>query len=339
MRKTIYDIAKELNVAPSTVSKALNGRSGISEAMRKKITDYANEVRFYADANASKLKTKKSYSIGVVYSEDLNIGLEHNFFSSILQSFKSYVESKGYEITFVINNLGNRKMSYLDFCYQKNIDGVFIVTSVPGDKDLEELVTSEISCVTTDIYYDNLFTVISDNVNGAKQAVDYFYQTGHTQIGHVTESYDTLAAQERFVGFKEKMVELGLPVNEDYIFSSESYSYDDGYEVGKKFLELDHYPTAMFVVSDIVAMGFIKALKDGGLKVPEDVSVIGFDDLPFAKQFEPSLSTIRQDARVLGEKAAHKLLELMENKTENRTGIEKIPVELMVRDSVKSSKQ
>jgi DNA-binding LacI/PurR family transcriptional regulator len=148
-----------------------------------------------------------------------------------------------------------------------------------------------------------------------------------------------LAAQERFVGFKEKMVELGLPVNEDYIFSSESYSYDDGYEVGKKFLELDHYPTAMFVVSDIVAMGFIKALKDGGLKVPEDVSVIGFDDLPFAKQFEPSLSTIRQDARVLGEKAAHKLLELMENKTENRTGIEKIPVELMVRDSVKSSKQ
>lgn len=117
MKKTIYDIAKELKVAPSTVSKALNNSTGISEKTRKKIQAYADQVRYYPNANASKLKTKKTYSIGVIYSDVSNVGLEHSFFSSILQSFKSFVECEGYEITFVITNLANRKISYLD--YQK----------------------------------------------------------------------------------------------------------------------------------------------------------------------------------------------------------------------------
>ncbi|MFW5913951.1 MAG: LacI family DNA-binding transcriptional regulator, partial [Bacillota bacterium] len=309
MGKTIYDIAKELGVAPSTVSKALNGRNGISEPMREKIVKYADEVRYYANSNASKLKTKKSFSIGVVYSEDLNIGLEHTFFSSILQSFKSFVETRGYEITFVINNLGNRKISYLDFCRQKNIDGVFIVTSVPGDPYLDELVASDIACVTTDIYYDNLFTVISDNIDGARQAVKYFHDLGHRSIGHVSEAHQSPAARERLQGFKDTLNVLGLPFNEDFIIPAGYYSFDHGYEAGKKFLELETHPSAVFVVADIIAMGFIKALKDGGLKVPEDVSVIGFDDIPFSEHFEPALTTIRQNTKALGEEAAIKLLE------------------------------
>lgn len=339
MAKTIYDISKELNVAPSTVSKALNGRSGISDNTRKKILDYANKVRYYANSNASKLKTKKSFSIGVVYSEDLDIGLEHNFFSSVLQSFKTYVESQGYEITFVISNLGNRKISYHDFCRQKNIDGVFIVTSLYEDPHLQELVESGIACVSTDIYYKNLFTVISDNMDGARQAVEYFYQTGHTKIGHITESHFSPAAAERYQGFVDTMNALNLPVEEKNIIATDYYSFDEGYKAGKKFLELEDYPTAVFVAADIIAMGFIKALKDGGRKVPEDVSVIGFDDLEFAALFEPSLSTIRQDTKLLGKKAALKLLELMDKKIEKRQVVEKIPVELVVRDSVKRPKQ
>lgn len=339
MGKTIYDIAKELNVAPSTVSKALNGRSGISDRMRKKIQKYADEVRYYANSNASKLKTKKSYSIGVIYSEDLDIGLEHYFFSSILQSFKTYAESKGYEITFVITNLGNRKISYLDFCRQKNIDGVYIVTSVPGDLHLAELVESDVACVTTDIYYENLFTVISDNIEGSKKAVDYLHQVGHKSIGIVTESHYSPAARERLEGYKEAMNKHGLTINDNYIIESAFYSFASGYEAGKRFLNLKDRPTAMFIVADIVAMGFIKALKDEGLKVPEDVSVIGFDDIPFSEHFEPRLTTVSQDTKTLGEKAADKLIQLMNEKEDQRTGVEKIPVDLIVRDSVESPKR
>ncbi len=335
MRKTIYDIAKELNVAPSTVSKALNNKSGISEKMRQKIQQYAKDVRYYADWNASKLKTKRSFSIGVVYSEDLDIGLEHTFFSSILQSFKSYVEAHGYEITFVISNLGNREISYLDFCLHKNIDGVFIVTSLPGDPYLKELVNSDISCVTTDIYHENLFTVISDNVDGAKQAVRYLHQMGHTKIAHVSERHFFPAARERLEGFYEAMRELNLPVQDEHIIMCEYYAFEYGYEAGQRFLALDDRPTAVFVVADIIAMGFISALKEAGLNVPDDVSVIGFDDIPFAKHYEPKLTTISQNTTKLGEKAADHLLKQMNEKTGVRSGTEKVPVELIVRDSVK----
>jgi len=339
MKKTIYDIAKELKVAPSTVSKALNNASGISEKTRKKIKDYANSVRYFPNANASKLKTKKSYSIGVIYSDVSDVGLEHSFFSSILQSFKSYVEKQGYEITFVITNLANRQISYLDYCWQKGIEGVYIVSSVPNDPYLKELVESNIPTVTTDIYYDNLLTVISDNVNGAHQAVQYLYDQGHEKIGHITEIHDLFAAEERLEGFISKMQALNLDVDDDYVFTASSYSFEAGYEVGQAFLKLKTYPTAVFAVSDIVAMGFIRALKEAGLNVPEDVSVIGFDDLPFAKHFEPGLTTIRQNTKTLGERAAIKLLEMMNNKTEECAGVEKIPVDLIIRNSVKSAKQ
>ncbi len=339
MGKTIYDIAKELNVAPSTVSKALNGKSGISDKTREKILKYAEEVRYYANYNASKLKMKKSFSIGVVYSEDLDIGLEHFFFSSILQNFKTYVECEGYEITFVITNLGNRKMTYLDFCRQKNVEGVLILTSYENDPYLEELVESDIYCVTTDLYHENLYTVISDNIKGSHLAVEHLYQNGHRKIGHVSEQTLSLAASERMTGFKDSMQKFGLNINEDYIFHTKAYAFEDGYEVGKAFLALKEYPTAMFVVADIVALGFIRALKDGGLKVPEDVSVIGFDDIPFASHFDPPLTTISQDAKTIGQTAGKVLLKQIQNKAENWSGIYKVPVTLKERNSVKTLKQ
>ena len=178
MKKTIYDVATELGLAPSTVSKAINGAKGVSDKTRKKVLKYVEEIRFFPNTNASKLKTKKSYTIGVIFSEAMGIGLEHNFFSSIIQSFKEYVQEKGYEITFVINNLGNKYMSYIEYCQQKNIEGVFIVTSLPDDTHVEELILSNVHCVSTDIYREGLYTVISDNYDGSVQAVEYFINKG-----------------------------------------------------------------------------------------------------------------------------------------------------------------
>ncbi|MCF7925335.1 MAG: LacI family transcriptional regulator [Candidatus Izimaplasma sp.] len=333
MKKTIYDIAKELGVAPSTVSKALNNSGGISERMRKRVVDYANKVRYFPNSNAAKLKTKKSFTIGIIYSENLGIGLEHNLFSSILQSFKAYVEENGYEISFVVTNLGNRKISYLEYCMQKNIDGVFIVTSVATNPDLQELIESNIACVTTDIYHENLYTIMSDNTMGAKLAVQYLYDLGHRQIAHIRGSKHSTAANERYDGYRQMMEELNLNMDEKLIITSDYYSVDYGYKAGKKFLSYDTIPSAVFCVSDQVAVGFIKALKENDVCVPEDVSVIGFDDLEFVKYLHPSLTTIRQDTHLLGIEAAKKLLSLINQKKRNITGDKKVPVELIVRNS------
>lgn len=335
MKKNIYDIARELNVAPSTVSKALNNTAGISDKMRKRVINYCNEVRYFPNSNAAKLKTKQSHTIGVVFSENLGVGLEHRLFSSVLQSFKTYVEDKGYEISFVVTNLGGRKITYKEYCEQKNIHGVFIVTSFSTDPYIEELLKSEVSCVTTDIYKEGLYTIMSDNFDGACQAVEYLNNLGFDRIGHIKGNTYSTAAKERLAGYLSKMKELHIPIEEEFIVESAFYSVDYGYKAGIEYLSKDNYPKSVFIVSDEVAVGFLKAMKEKGFKAPDDISIIGFDDLDYVKHINPSLTTIRQNTKILGEEAAIKLLDLMNNDLENKTGFSRIPVQLIKRDSTR----
>lgn len=313
MKKTIYDIAKELGVAPSTVSKALNGGTGVSEKTRKKIIRYANKVRYIPNASASLLKTKRSYSIGIIYSENLNIGLEHYFFSSVIQAFKDFVEKHGYEIQFVIKHVGTTEMSYLEFCRYKNLDGVFVIVAEPSDQDLVELIESDFPCVTTDLTSDNIFTVMTDNVFGSKLAVEKLFEKGHTNIGHISGPEDSIAGAERIRGYREGMKACGLEVDEDLIMLADQFSYESGYRTTSKFFSLKDRPTALVVGSDDIAMGVIKRLKENGFKVPEDVAVVGFDDNPFVKYFEPPLTTLRQEKHLIGIEAAKYLIDLIEN--------------------------
>lgn len=313
MKKTIYDIAKELGVAPSTVSKALNGGSGVSEKTRKKIVRYANKVRYIPNASASLLKTKRSYSIGIIYSEDLNIGLEHYFFSSVIQSFKDYVEKEGYEIQFVIKHVGKTEMTYLEFCRYKNLDGVFVVVANQHDEGLQELLESDMPTVTSDLIGDNVFSIMTDNIFGAKLAVEKLHELGHTKIAHLAGPEDSIAGAERIEGYREGMKEQGLDYDEDYIMLCNQFSFEAGYRATSKFFSLKERPTAIFVGSDDIAMGLIKRLKENGFKVPDDVSVVGFDDHPFVKYFEPPLTTLRQEKHQIGTEAAKKLIEFIEN--------------------------
>lgn len=313
MKKTIYDIAKEIGVAPSTVSKALNGGSGVSDKTRKKIIRYANKVRYIPNASASLLKTKRSYAIGIIYSEELNIGLEHHFFSSVIQSFKDYVEKHGYEITFVIKHVGTTEMSYLEFCRYKNLDGVLIIVADTSDEDLIELIDSDMPCVTTDIVADNVFTVMTDNVYGSKVAIEKLVEQGHTRIGHIAGPVSSIAGAERIIGYREGLKEAGLPVEEDLIMLADQYSVEAGYRATSQFFSLKERPTAIYAGSDDIAMGVIKRLKENGFKVPGDVAIVGFDDNPFVKYFEPPLTTLRQEKNQLGMEAGKYLINRIEN--------------------------
>lgn len=337
---TIYDIAKALGVAPSTVSKALNGGTGVSQKTRNRIVRYANKVRYIPNANASRLKTKRSYSIGIIYSENLNIGLEHHFFSSVIQAFKDYVETKGYEITFVIKNLGNTEMTFLEFCHHKQLDGVFIVVAEHSDKQLQDLLNSDIPSVTTDLVEDNVFTVMTDNVYGSKIAVRYLYEAGHRKIAHVSGPINSYAGVERLIGYRQGMNEVGLEDKEELIFVSEGFTFEDGYRIARQILESDEIPTAVYTASDDIAMGAIKRFRENGYNIPQDIAVIGFDDGPFAKYFDPPLSTLRQDRQAIGEEAAKYLLRQIEEGVDSSTksGELRIRPTLIKRESSEGTK-
>jgi DNA-binding LacI/PurR family transcriptional regulator len=334
---TIYDIAKKAGCSSSTVSKALNNSPTISIKRREEILAISKAMGYVPNANARQLATKNSWSIGILFSEDLNIGLEHHFFSGVLQAFKTYVEYLGYEVTFVSKKVGNQALSYLEWCKYKNVDGVFIVTVDVDDVSLEELTKGGIPIVTVDNGLIHVPTIISDNFQGTRMALDYLRSKGAKKIAHIAGPMRSFAAQERLEGYKEVLESAGMEVDEKLIVEAYNYDYDSGKNALVQLIKQSgEVPDAIYAASDNIALGAIKALKELGYKVPDDVSVIGFDNIELTKYTSPSLTTVSQNKKRIGREAAKHLISLINKEIVSTPGIVKrVPVELIIRESTK----
>jgi len=334
---TIYDIAKKAGCSSSTVSKALNNSTTISAKRREEIIAISKAMGYVPNSNARQLATKNSWSIGILFSEDLNIGLEHHFFSGVLQAFKTYVENLGYEVTFVSKKVGNQALSYLEWCKYKNVDGVFIVTVDVDDVNLEELTKSGIPIVTVDNGLIHVPTIISDNFQGTRMVLDYLRSRGAKKIAHIAGPMRSFAAQERLKGYKEVLEKAGVKIDEKLIVEAHNFDYNSGKNALVQLLnQSGEVPDAIYAASDNIALGAIKALKELGYKVPEDVCVVGFDNIELTKYTSPSLTTISQNKVRIGREAAKHLISLINKEIESIPGIVKrVPVELIIRESTK----
>ena len=172
-KRTIYTIAEELNLAPGTISKVINRTGNVSDQTRERVLAYIKEVGYVPASSARMLKSKRTYTVGIVFTEESDVGLEHSFFSSILQHFKTHVEKEGYELSFIVKKLGKHELSYYEWCINKRVDGVYIVVGNYTDQGLYELVKSGIPCVSTDMLLPGLHTVISDNEQGIRITLEY----------------------------------------------------------------------------------------------------------------------------------------------------------------------
>ena len=186
MKKTVHTIAEQLGLAPSTISKVLNNTGNFSQATRDKVLKYTQEIGYVPAVSARVLKSNKSWSIGVVYTEESSVGLEHPFFVSVLQHFKAYIEKSGYELSFIVKRLGQHEMSYLGWCKNKKIDGVFLVVGSQNNPGIVELIESDIPCVSTDIFHEQLPIVLSDNDQGVELSLNYALSQGARQFGYIT---------------------------------------------------------------------------------------------------------------------------------------------------------
>jgi LacI family transcriptional regulator len=220
------------------------------------------------------------------------------------------------------------------------VDGVFIITTHPGDVDVNKLVESKIKCVTTDIVLENTPSIISENSEGSRMAIKHFFENGHRRIGHIGGQQHSIAGMERFEGYKAGLEELGLGYIDEYYIESPGFQYDVTYDIALEYLKRfskSTMPTAIFVASDVMAIATIRALEKNGYNVPEDVSVIGFDDISLAEYSRPALTTIRQKKDLIGITVADTLVKSIES-GELPTGIIRMPVELVIRDTVKTIK-
>jgi LacI family transcriptional regulator, repressor for deo operon, udp, cdd, tsx, nupC, and nupG len=324
----IKDVAKKANVSTATVSRVLSKPETVKEETAKKVLEAIKELNYQPNLLARQLRRLETKTILVVVPDITN-----PFFSKVLRGIESVAVANGYQV--LLGDAGNdveRENGYLNILRQKKADGMVLLTARMESKIVEEMAL-EYPVVLACEYIEGstIPTVSIDNVSGARKATEHLINLGHKRIGFISGPLSGVLGQDRLKGFYQAMAQYNLTV-EPILVQEGDFSYESGFNMMMKFLALNHPPTAVFAANDEMAFGAIKAAKSKGVSVPDDISVMGFDDIKFSSVFEPTLTTIAQPAFEIGTKAMELLIRLM-----NREEIEKsqyiLEDQLIIRDS------
>ena len=306
---SMKDIARRCGVSVATVSKALNGQPDIGDETRARVCEAAKELGYMANAAARALKTNRTYNLGVLLVDERRSGLGHEYFASMLESFKMEAENHGYDITFINRNVGGQNTSYLQHCLYRGVDGVVVACIDFSDARVLELVESQLPVVTIDHVFDNCMAVVSDNAIGVEKLVRYVYDKGHRKIAFL-HGERTTVTNNRLAGFYHACEELGLQIPEEYIRECVYHDPDRCAEETRELLALPDRPTCILFPDDFSYIGGMNVIRKKGLRIPEDISAVGYDGIHLARVL--NLTTYSQNTRDLGRIAAERLIDLIE---------------------------
>lgn len=343
-RATITDVAKMAGTSVTTVSRVLGDTNyPVSDELRKKVKDAANAVNYVPNALARSLKSSVStfHDIGIVIPNISN----HFYLQTILSIDHIAFEHKYNIILCNTMRSVEREREYLRMLYERQVRGV-ILSSVDSDsRVIQEYIEKGMFFVLLDQYIENANCagISFDSRKGAIMAVKHLVSQGHKKIALATTPITRWTRKEVFKGYKEALGISGIGYSEDllYVSSRELDNNDNDYELAsgralaKQFMENGHGATAVLCINDMVAFGFIQALHQHGIRVPDDVSVVGFDDIPFAETFIPPLTTVRYPSDETGRLAAMMLFSGIESGGESLTLGMNLAPRLIVRDTVK----
>ena len=317
-------IAEICGVSVATVSKALNSQRDVSEETRELVCRKAKELGYLTNSAARMLKTNRSYNIGVLFEDGGGRGLTHEFFASVLEGFKAEAAKQGYDITFISKSLMGKSSSYLQHCNYRGFDGIGIICVDFFDPEVIKLINSDIPVATVDHVFDNCISVISDNTRGLEALVEHACKKGHRRIAYV-HGETTAVTRSRITGYYRACEKLGLDVPQSYLREALYYDADTAYDVTRELLSLEKRPSCIIFPDDFSLIGGIKAIKDAGLDMPGDISVMGYDGIVVSQVMSPRITTYRQNSGVMGMTAAAKLIELIDHP--NTTILDRIVVE------------
>lgn len=336
---TIYDVAKMANVSPATASRVLSGSNyPIKEELKKRVIAAAKKLNYSPNVLARSLKSNISHDIGVVVPT-----ISNPFYSSVILGIENEADKRGYNL-LLCNTFRNveKEKRYLQSLYEKQVKGVIISTL--GAKNIEEYIEKGLEFVLLDQRIDNLeCSIISfDCFKGAYMAVEYLIRNGHRKIAFVSSPLTKWTRNETFKGYAAALEDNGIGVKEEYFLigsdeeetDEEGFEFKNGKRMADEFMRRKLDATAVLAVNDMTAFGFIQQMYLHGKKVPDDISVIGFDDISFAKMFSPPLTTIQYPAYEVGRLAAMLLLDKLAGNNSSSMSVNLHP-KLIVRDSVK----
>ncbi|GGI98322.1 LacI family transcriptional regulator [Alicyclobacillus cellulosilyticus] len=332
---TIYDIAKRAGVSPATVSRVLNSYPDVSPKTRAKVQRVIQDLDYQPSSLARGLATKRSMTIGAFVKEGPNDGLRHPLLSDVLATFQDVAGEKGYDILFFsLNEANPQPDKYEAIARYRHVDGLLVLGLPRTDPAVIALSTCGIPCISIDLDLigPRAGYVMSDNVGGAMQAVEFLVRHGHRAIAFIGDQFATKPGHDRLIGFQRAIQAFHLPFRPEWVQEGD-FTDASGYQAMQRLFELPDIPTAVFCASDLMAIGAMRAIQERGLNVGADISVIGFDDIRWASMVTPALTTIRQRKDELGRQAAYALLRMMEEPSALPPVIT-VPTELVVRDTV-----
>jgi LacI family transcriptional regulator len=313
---TIKDIARVAGVSVTTVSRALNGYSDVNEETRKKIMEVAKQLNYSPNTLARGLVMKKSKTIGLLVSGMNRESAKDNFTFQVLCGVNECASVREYDlILFNTDSSRQREKTYTQLCRERKVDGVIIQGIKLDDPYLKEVMESDIPCVLVDIPVETntVGYVSTDNVLGAKKAVEHLIELGHRNIAMVNGYDQAFVSKQRLKGYEKALKEHGIKVQKNWVVDG-GFEEEKAKETVLSLLSSSPEITAIFCASDLMALGALKACKQLGISVPNDLSIVGYDDILLASYVTPPLTTISQNIFEMGFEAADLLIDMLEGK-------------------------
>ncbi|MEN3323253.1 LacI family DNA-binding transcriptional regulator [Mariniflexile soesokkakense] len=338
-KTTIYDIAEKLNITAATVSRALNGNSKISEKTRKLVNDTAKEMNYEQNKLALALKSGKSFNVGVIVPR-----IDTNFFASVIRGIEDELHPNGYHVIICqTHDQENLEIENINSLLNAQVDGILMSISnskLETNQHFQKLLKKGVPLIFFDRKKDiaGVSSVTIDDFKGAYEATQHLIDQGCKRIAHYSSNRDILIFKNRYLGYKQAIIDNGLEFDETLVIETIS-KIIEGRKITKQLLAMKNPPDAIFSVSDFTALGAIEEIKAHGLKIPEDISVVGFSNEPFTRFMELSISSVDQSPIEMGRISAQVFLEEANNSKKIKSEKQVVlSPELIIRDSSLKSK-
>lgn len=310
---TLEDIADMAGVSRSTVSRVINEHPAVSEAVRQRVWDIVNETGYRPHPAARSLASQRSNIIGLVIPRRVHTFFTDPYFSSLTEGVAQACNKHSYMLSLFLFYTEEDERRLFPFVSRPGIvDGIIIQSTHAADEMFQQLSQSDVPSIVAGrpMHVADFSYVDVDNVAGAHTAVRHLVHLGRQRIGSITGPLSTTAGLDRFEGYQNALSESRLPQDER-LYIEGDFTESSGYYCAQRLMPFK--PDAIFVASDIMAVGALRAIREAGLKVPQDIAIVGFDDLPPATRTSPPLTTIRQPIRRMGIELVEKLLDIILN--------------------------
>jgi len=326
---TIKDVAKLAGVSTTTVSYVINKTGFLTEQTRARVLKAINELDYRPNIVARSLRSKKTGTVGLILCDLMN-----PFFAEVLQGIETYLGKKRYNIivTDTDYNIDKEKQS-IEMFYSKRVDGVIFVPGGDNDEHLRFLTEQDIPVVLLDKRVEslNVDVVLVNNVEGSKQLIEHLISLGHERIGIITGPLNSTTGKERLEGYLKALRNHSIPEDRDLIKIGD-FKKQSGYLLTLELFSLASPPTVIFACNNLLGLGAMEALKEREIRIPEEIGLVIFDDLPWFKYVDPPLTVVAQPSFRLGETAAQLLVNQIRKKRKKPKKVI-LDVELRIRQS------